>query len=96
VESEDLQALLRPIFETRGGDRGTHPILTTNIRRELENISLEQHSALPRLENLRQIIRKTADFRRKSGQAVRQTAIQSAFMLILLSVKHGLLMHLIL
>jgi Flp pilus assembly protein TadB len=82
-ECENFQALLRPIFETRGGDRDRHLLLAANMRREFEQISLSQHSSLARLENLRQILRKTTEFRRKSGQAGRQTAIQSSVMLVL-------------
>jgi hypothetical protein len=83
-ESAALQALLRPLFETRGGARDGHLLLPPNMRRELEEISLADHSALARLENLRQVLRKTSEFRRKSGQAARQTSIQAFLMVFLL------------
>lgn len=82
-EAIEFQALLRPIFETRGGERSGHLILTPNMRKELEEISLVTHFGLERLINLREIVRRSSDFRRKSGQAARQTQIQSLVMVVL-------------
>ena len=79
-----LRTLLQPLFtaQSRGGK--SHLLLPQNILEELERIHREPHAALARLENLRQFLRKAAEFRRKSGQAVRQTLIQSLFMMALL------------
>jgi hypothetical protein len=52
--------------------------------KELQNIAQTPHFALERLECLRANLKRTSDFRRKSGQATRQTRIQSLTMLILL------------
>jgi Flp pilus assembly protein TadB len=83
-ECEDFQALMRPLFETRAYERAQHPLLSANMLKELEQIAHATHAATARLQNLRQLIRKTSEFRRKSGQATRQTAIQSAVMMVLL------------
>src|SRR5262249_32882328 len=84
--SNAFQSLMRPVFTTRSGviARDRHALLNPSVMRELEKLHAHPHSALPRLENLRQLLRKSAEFRRKSGQAVRQTAIQSTVMMILL------------
>jgi hypothetical protein len=84
--STAFQTLLRPVFNVQKANfsRPHHAILPPAFLHEIENLQREPHSALARLENLRQLLRKSAEFRRRSGQAVRQTAIQSAVMLILL------------
>jgi Flp pilus assembly protein TadB len=79
-----FQALIRPIFAPRMvATPVKSPLLHGFAARELARLANEPHLALPRLENLREVLRKSDDFRRKSGQATRQTAIQSAVMLIL-------------
>lgn len=83
-ESEAFQALLRPLFQTRGDNRPRHLFLPFSVVNELEQICTTTHSALARLENLRQLLRRSAEFRHKSGSAVRQTAIQAVIMLVLL------------
>lgn len=84
--SESFQTLLRPVFNTQSSvaPRRRHLLLNAAVLNELERLQLEPHSALSRLENLRFLLRKTTEFRRKSGQATRQTAIQSVVMMILL------------
>jgi hypothetical protein len=81
-----FQSLMRPVFSAQNASsaRDRHVLLSAPVMRELEKMQSEPHSATARLENLRHLLRKSADFRRKSGQAVRQTAIQSAVMMILL------------
>lgn len=78
-----FQRLMRPVFSV-GSPRERHVILSRMVMREMEKLTQEPHSALARLENLREGLRKSADFRRKSGQALRQTAIQSVVLLVLL------------
>lgn len=83
-QSEDFQALMRPLFTSaKRFENATHPLLPLFCARELCRIQNEPHLALARLENLREVLRKSDDFRRKSGQATRQTAIQSVVMLLL-------------
>lgn len=82
-ESEILKALLRPLFGARSTPRADHVLLPAFVCREFEIISSSAQSPLGRLENLRLELRRVSEFRHKSGQAVRQTAIQSSLMLIL-------------
>ena len=84
--SEGFQLLVRPLFAThpRGPTRRRHLLFSAAVLGELERLHHEPHAALARLENLRQLLRKTSEFRRKSGQAVQQTAIQSVVMVVLL------------
>jgi hypothetical protein len=84
--SEGFQMLMRPVFDTQNTSplpRG-HLIAPKIMLQELDSIQREPHVALLRLENLRSLLRKTADFRRKSGQALLQTTIQSSVMMALL------------
>jgi len=83
-ECEDLQALLRPVFANRASEPTEHILLPQNVLKEFAQIAGSTHGALARLENLRDYVRKTSEFRRKSGQATRQTAIQSLVMMVLL------------
>lgn len=78
------RTLLHPLFVSASVKSADHLILDAKIRQELVRLAQHPHSALARLENLRAMMRKSEQFRRKSGQAVRQTAIQSAVLLILL------------
>lgn len=77
-------SLLQPLFLSAQTESRNHLILDARILREVTLLSQLPHSALQRLENLRQMMRKADEFRRKSGQATRQTAIQSSVLLILL------------
>lgn len=81
--SENFRALLQPLFATQPQAGKMHLLIRGAVVAELEHIHREPHSALARLENLRQMLRKMAEFRRKSGQAVHQTAIQAGVMLFL-------------
>jgi hypothetical protein len=83
-ETENFQALVRPLFEAPRAGPPRHSFLSSQVVRELQNIVRSEHSGLARLQNLRQFLKKSDSFRRKSGQAVRQTAIQSAIMTVLL------------
>ena len=92
-EDADVRALLRPLFDARmderADDRRSHLFLPPSLLRELDHVGRASHSALERLEGVRSGLRAVAEFRRKSGQAVRQAAIQSVtmvFMLIALSI----------
>ena len=87
-QSENFRALLRPVFSAQGA-RARHSLLPSAILCELERIQVEPHAALARLEALRETLRKAADFRRRSGQAVRQTQIQSALMVLLMLALTG-------
>ncbi len=84
--SENFQALLRPVFTSSSTRcvRISHTLLPPEVICELEYVQHESHSALKRLETLRDSLRKAAIFRRKSGQAVRQTQIQALLMMFLL------------
>jgi Flp pilus assembly protein TadB len=82
--SDSLRALLQPLFTAQSRCGKGHVLLPKHTLDELERIQNEPHAALARLENLRRWLRKNSEFRRKSGQAVRQTAIQSATMVFLL------------
>ena len=93
--SEGFKNLLRPLFAARNTlqNRRGHPLMRSKALAELEKLHLEPHSALQRLENLRRHLRKGAEFRRKSGQATRQTAIQSVVMLLLLIALASFTLH---
>jgi hypothetical protein len=85
-QSEGFQILMRPLFATRSvpGQKRRHLLFAAAALQELESLHGEAHSALARLENLRALLRKTSEFRRKSGQATRQSYIQATVMLLLL------------
>lgn len=83
-EDERFRNLMRPLFDTRAARRPEHLLLSASVRAELVNIDSSTPAPLARLESLRRSIRKASDFRRKSGQATRQTAIQACVMLVLL------------
>ncbi|MGE0527274.1 MAG: hypothetical protein AB7G93_22235 [Bdellovibrionales bacterium] len=85
-ESEAFIALVKPCFDTQRTRslHTAHPLFSANAMRELEELAHSPHCALERLENLRRVWRKSADFRRRSGQSLHQAAIQSAVMLVLL------------
>jgi Flp pilus assembly protein TadB len=78
------RALLEPLFLKQGPAARAHLILDEKILREVIELSHSPHSAIQRLENAREWMRKSDEFRRKSVQAVRQTSIQAAVLLILL------------
>lgn len=84
-QRESFQSLMRPVFTAQSGNlKRQHLLLSRALLEEVENLAREPHSALSRLENLRAMLRKSAEFRRKSGQATRQTTIQAAVMVVLL------------
>ncbi|MBX3020586.1 MAG: hypothetical protein KF799_02825 [Bdellovibrionales bacterium] len=83
-ESPALQALLTAFNNGRAKVRGNHVLLSAQAALEIEEILAGAHAPLERLQHLRRDLRKSSEFRRKSGQAVRQTAIQSLVMLVLL------------
>lgn len=78
------RAVLEPLFVNPSLDTSSHLILDEKVLPELLEISRSPHSALARLENVRVWMRKSDAFRRKSGQATRQTTIQASVLLILL------------
>ncbi len=85
---QDLNArarsLLEPLFVSQNIPHCVHLILDEKVLPELLELNHSPHSALARLENAREWMRKSDDFRRKSGQAVRQTTIQAVVLLLLL------------
>lgn len=85
-QTDGFQNLLRPLFSARNTppSKRQHLLFTAPVLSELERLQKEPHAALARLENLRSMLRHSSEFRRKSGQAVRQTQIQSSVMLLLL------------
>ncbi|HMN67044.1 MAG TPA: hypothetical protein PKC28_00765 [Bdellovibrionales bacterium] len=81
--SDRFSRLLRPFFIGGPSALDSHPIFDSGTLNEMRALAESAHSALDRLKNLREMIRKTDAFRRKSGQAVRQTAIQAQVLLCL-------------
>jgi hypothetical protein len=79
--SEQFRASLAPLFDA--DPRGGHLFLTRREVQELRSAQSEPHSTVGRLQNLRDGHRRTAAFRRKSGQALRQAAIQSAVLTLM-------------
>lgn len=80
---EQFRALIAPLFEgaRRPGER--HLFLSVREVCELKAAQLEPHSTVSRLQNLRKGVARAANFRRKSGQALRQAAVQSALLLLM-------------
>lgn len=78
-----VRALLLPLFTTTQTPAQSHLLLDARMIKELTEAAQIPHSALHRLENLREMWRKADIFRRKSGQAVMQTAIQGWVLLFL-------------
>jgi Flp pilus assembly protein TadB len=81
--SRHFRALLEPLFITSSGQAPHHLLLPSKILVELKQLAISPHAALARLESLREMMRKSDDFRRRSGQAMRQTTIQSLVLVIL-------------
>jgi len=81
--SDRVRTLLRPLFLNSAEIPKAHLFLPVKIVNELKLLSNSPHSALTRLENIRELLRKADEFRRKSGQARRQTSIQSLVLLLL-------------
>ena len=79
-----VRSLIEPLFMSQAPPSRVHLILDEKVLPELLELSHSPHSALARLENAREWMRKSDEFRRKSGQAVRQTTIQALVLLILL------------
>ncbi len=78
------KALLEPVFLSPSSNHRAHLILDEKVLPELLELSQSPHSALSRLECARDWIRKSDEFRRKSGQAARQSTIQAVVLLFLL------------
>ncbi len=82
--SRRSQTLIEPLFLSQDREGKSHLILEEKLLHEMLEASFAAHSSLARLENVREWMRKSEDFRRKSGQALRQTTIQAVVLLILL------------
>ncbi len=80
-----FQMLIQPIFAVNPSDSTDrrHVLLTSSMLNDLQRINAESHLTLSRLETLRSNIRKTEDFRRRSGQATQQVRIQATVMLFI-------------
>lgn len=80
-----FQTLIRPLLQSSEVplDSRRHLFLRERILLELRLVQTQPHNIVPRLEALRDFLHRESDFRRKSGQALRQAAIQSAVMLAL-------------
>jgi hypothetical protein len=76
-----FRALVAPIFESRTAEH--HLFLSYRDVQELRSASLEPHSTVGRLENLRRCVARRAGFRRRSIQALKQATIQSAVLISL-------------
>lgn len=76
-----FQTLLRPLFQ--GVDSKTHLFLPEMVVCELRHCAQEPHKVQERLQNLRETLRRTEIFRRKSGQALRQANLQATVLLVL-------------
>ena len=90
MSSDDqFRALIKPLFdaasatEQRAQAGSTHLFLTSHIIHELRAIHAQSHNTVPRLQNLRKSLARESDFRRKSGQALRQSSIQSAVLALM-------------
>lgn len=79
--SARLRTLVRPLFLEARIAPVKHLFLPRNVMKELVSLAQSPHSALSRLENLREMLRQADNFRRKSGQASRHSAIQAYVML---------------
>jgi len=87
---EQFQLLVRPLFDAKNSVHGApaHLFLSNYALTELRAVQSESHNTAARLQNLRESLARESDFRRKSGQAMRQAAIQStvlAFMHVALT-----------
>ncbi len=80
-----FQALVRPVLLTQSPNSSARPhlFLRDRLVQELQQAQNQSHSTIVRLEALRDFVRRESDFRRKSGQALRQASIQSVVMLVL-------------
>jgi Flp pilus assembly protein TadB len=83
-ESEQFQSMFRPLFETNANpSRRPHEVLPPLIADEIVRIQDQPHLAVARIDSLRRMLKKSSEFRRKSGQAVSQASIQSLLLLFL-------------
>ncbi len=80
-----FQSLVRPLLYNNGAsvEARRHLFLRERILLELHLAQTQGHNTVARLESLREFLRRESDFRRKSGQALRQASIQSTVMLAL-------------
>ncbi len=84
--SKSFRTLIRPIFSLEETSKAAdqHILVSNFIVDELRRSHAEPHFARTRLESLRATLRRNSNFRRKSGQAVRQAQIQAMMMVLML------------
>ncbi len=86
---DQFRALIKPLFDAVSTNEHTartdsaHLFLTAHIVHELRAIHSQSHNTVPRLQNLRRYLARESDFRRKSGQALRQASIQSSVLVLM-------------
>lgn len=82
---ETFRTLLRPVFALTDSKHvpASHAFLNENCLRELIELQKQSHNTLQRLTEMRANLIRESDFRRKSGQALRQASIQSLVMVAL-------------
>lgn len=82
---ETFSALIRPLFASQDGTNPIreHLFLSERVVHELKTIQRHSHNTISRLQTMRDALKRESDFRRKSGQALRQASIQSAVMVAL-------------
>ncbi len=82
---ETFRVLMRPLFTSAGSEiwRRGHLFLTPPLITELKSIQKQSHNTVARLQTMRDSLARESDFRRKSGQALRQATIQAAVMVVL-------------
>ncbi len=79
-----LRNLLTPLITASDGvEKRRHRLFSEEITSELRAIQNQNHNTITRLQNLRANVRRASDFRRKSGQAMRQSAIQSFVLFVM-------------
>lgn len=85
--SEQFARALQHLLEAQSiyiGDARSHLFLTDRALREMRTAHRQSHSALKRMESLRDELNLMSDFRRKSGQATAQARIQGLVLWCLL------------
>lgn len=82
---ETFRTLLRPVFGLTDSKHVpvSHAFLNENCLRELIELQKQSHNTVLRLTEVRASLIRESDFRRKSGQALRQAWIQSLVMVAL-------------
>lgn len=79
----DFKALLEPFLFSSSKVPTQHLVLSQNILCAIQKLQSTPYASLERLERLREYVRKSEQFRRKSGQALRQSQIQSLVLVTL-------------